>query len=322
MNKTKFLLIGIVLLLALVYIPKAYADQMTMTAIPPKVELKGDPGQTLKATLKIRNDSEQTQNFAITVEDFVVVDSKGTPIPVTTTVGNRWSLKNWITAPKDIPVDSKGDQILDISIKIPMTALPGGHYAMVTYTPNAEAKPGDLKQTGNIITSRVGTLVYVTVSGPINEKASITKFSVPKFTEKGPIEFSGSIESLSDVHVNPKGSVTISDPLSKKVAKISVDAGNIFPESTRDFTALWNQKWGWGRYKADLSLTYGTADLPITATVFFWLFPIRLVIYILVALISVLTIIIILNKRSKKHQQELEKEVQELKQELESIESK
>jgi len=322
MNKTKILISGAALLLALVYIPKVYADQMTMTAIPPKVELKGDPGQTLKATLKIRNDSEQTQNFSITVEDFVVLDSKGTPIPVTTTAGNRWSLKNWITAPTDIPVDSKGVQILDISIKIPMTALPGGHYAMITYTPNAEAKPGDLKQTGNVITSRVGTLIYVTVSGPVNEKADITKFSVPKFTEKGPVEFSGSIQSLSDIHVNPKGSITISDPLNKKIADITVDAGNIFPETTRDFSAIWNQKWGWGQYKADLNLAYGTAGHVITATAFFWLFPIRLVIYLLVAVISILTIIVLLNRRSKKHQQELEKEVQELKQELESIESK
>lgn len=323
MNKTKLLLSGIALLLAAIYVPKAYANQMmNMTAIPPKVELKGDPGQTLKATLKIRNDSEQTQNFSVTVEDFVVFDSKGTPIPVTTTANNRWSLKNWITAPTEIPVDSKGVQILDISVKIPMTALPGGHYAMITYTPNADTKPGDLKQTGNVITSRVGTLIYVTVSGPVNEKADITRFSVPKFTEMGPVEFSGSILSLSDIHVNPKGTITISDPLNKKVANIEVDAGNIFPETTRDFSAMWNQKWGWGKYKADLNLAYGTAGHVVTATAFFWLFPIRLVIYTLVAVISILTIIVLLNKRSKRHQQELEKEVQELKQELESIENK
>ena len=110
--------------------------------------------------------------------------------------------------------------------------------------------------------------------------------------------------------------------LAKKVAEVSVDAGNIFPETSRDFTANWNTKWGWGRYKADLSLAYGVAGSLITATAFFWLFPIRLVIYILTALIAVLTIILVLDKRSKKHQQELEKEVQELKDELQNIENK
>ena len=202
-----------------------------------------------------------------------------------------------------------------------MTALPGGHYAMLTYTPNAEAKAGDLKQTGNVITSRVGTLFYVNVSGPINEKASITRFTVPKFTEQGPVDFGGTIESMSDTHVNPKGTITISNPLNSKVAEISVDAGNIFPETSRDFTSSWNQKWGWGRYKADLNLVYGTAGSIIAASAFFWLFPIRLVIYSLIALISILTIILVLNKRSKKHQEDLEKEVQELKEELQSVDN-
>ncbi|HAS69379.1 TPA: hypothetical protein DCS00_04430, partial [Candidatus Collierbacteria bacterium] len=212
MKTTKTLLTAIVSLFV-VFSLVPFADAQTiMTAIPPKLELRGDPGQTLTATLKLRNDSASTENFTVSVEDFIVADSKGTPLPITTKLNNRWSLANWITAPKNIPVDAGGIQIININIKIPMTALPGGHYAMITYTPNAEAKAGDLKQTGNIITSRVGTLIYVTVSGPVTEKASITKFSVPKFTEKGPVEFTGSIESLSDVHINPKGTITISDP--------------------------------------------------------------------------------------------------------------
>jgi hypothetical protein len=309
------------LLLAFVFVPQAEA-QLTTTAIPPKVELKGNPGQTLTATLKVKNDSTSTQNYAITVEDFIVIDSKGTPVPVATSVSNRWSLRNWITSPTVVPVDAGGIQIINVTIKIPMTALSGGHYAMLTYTPNAEAKVGDLKQTGNIITSRVGTLLYVTVSGPVNEKASITRFSAPKFTEMGPVEFSGTIESLSDVHVNPRGSIIIKNAFNAQVAEVIVDAGNVFPETQRDFTAMWDTKWGWGRYSADLTLAYGAAGKLLNATIFFWLFPIRLVIYILIAIISVLTIIMILSKRSQKHQEELEKEVKALKEELQSVENK
>ncbi len=323
MNKTKSLLtLAIAAFAALLFAPQTFAEQTTITAIPPKIELKGNQGQTLNATLKVRNDSTQTENFSITVEDFVVIDSKGTPVPVATKVGNRWSLATWITAPKEVPVDSKGVQIVNVSIKIPMTALPGGHYAMITYTPNAGSKAGDLKQTGNVITQRVGTLFYITVNGPVTEKATITKFAAPKFTEMGPVDFTGAIESMSDTHVNPKGTITISNPLNVKVAEIAVDAGNVFPETVRDFTATWNQKWGWGRYKANLSLAYGTAASVITATIYFWLFPIRIVIYSLIAFISILVIILFLNKRSRRHQEALEKEVQELKEELQQIESK
>jgi len=54
MNKTKNLLTAsIFVFLVFLFAPYAYADQMSMTAIPPKVELKGNPGQTLTATLKL-----------------------------------------------------------------------------------------------------------------------------------------------------------------------------------------------------------------------------------------------------------------------------
>ena len=318
MNKIKSLITIALLASLFIFVPQASAA-LTTTAIPPKVEMKGNPGQTLTAALKVRNDSDSTQNFAITIEDFVVIDKQGTPIPVATKASNRWSLANWITAPQTVPVDAGGTQIVNIIVKIPMTALPGGHYAMLTYTPNAEAKTGDLKQTGNIITSRVGTLIYITVAGSVTEKATLTKFSVPKFLEQGPVEFTGTIESLSDTHINPKGIITISNPLNVKVAEVNVETGNIFPETSRDFTATWNQKWGWGRYKADLTLVYGSTNLPLNATIYFWLFPIRLVIY---ALIAVLFIITALNRRSQQHQQELEKEVKELKEELQNIETK
>jgi hypothetical protein len=321
MTKSKIFLTGSFILFSLVFVtPVSAAMVSTTTAIPPKVELKGDPGQTLNATLKVRNDSMSTETYSVTVEDFVVIDKQGTPVPVATKVSNRWSLATWISAPKEIPVDAGGTQIINVTIKIPMTALSGGHYAMLTYTPNAAARAGDLKQTGNVITSRVGTLFYVTVSGPVNEKATLTRFSVPKFLENGPVEFSGTIESLSDIHVNPKGTLTIKNPLNSKIAEVKVDAGNIFPETSRDFTATWNQKWGWGRYSAVLNLTYGVAGV-LNSTISFWLFPIRLVIYILVALIAILSIIITLDKRSKKHQEDLEKEVQQLKEELQNVEN-
>lgn len=326
MTNKKTTLSSIFILFLLVILAQAgihpvLADSI-ITAIPPRLVLQGDPGKTLTAELKVRNDSEVSQIYTVAVDDFIVVDKIGTPIPVSSAVSSRWSLKNWITAPQFVPVDAKATQIIRVTIKIPVGALPGGHYAMLTYMPGGDIKPGELKKTASIIGQRVGTLFYVTVSGKVTENATLTSFTVPKFLEKGPVDFAGSIENLSDIHISPKGSITISNPLNMKVAELPIDTGNIFPETVRDFTASWDQKLGWGRYKAEIHLAYGNTGGLLSGTIFFWLFPIRLVIISLIALISVLTIIILLNKRSKKHQEELEKEVRELKQELEQIENK
>lgn len=312
---------GAVLPTSFSLIPEVQA-QSIISAIPPRLVLSGKPGETISAQLKVRNDSEEAQNYTVAVEDFIVYDTKGTPVPVTKSASNRWSLSSWVSAPDIIPVDSKATQVVNIRISVPTTALPGGHYAMLTYMPNADIKPGQLKKTAAIIGQRVGTLIYFTVAGPVRETLNITKFSVPKFSEQGPVDFSGTLESLSDVHISPKGSITISDPLNSKVAEIPVEAGSIFPETQREFVSSWDRKWGWGKYRADLNLAYGTTGAIATASIFFWLFPIRLVIYSLIAIISILTAIILLGKRSKRHQEQLEKEVTELKKEIEQIEKK
>lgn len=289
----------------------------TITAIPPRLELSGNPGDILTAQLKVRNESSTQQTYDISVEDFIVADSKGTPISVNIT-NSRWSLKKWVTAPSLVPVDAGGTQIVNLSITIPKAALPGGHFAMVLYSPSDKLSPGDMKKTASAINQRVGTILYLTVKGKVTESAQITKFAIPKFNEYGPVEIEGLIESISDVHINPKGEIQIYDPLNIKVATLPVEVGNIFPDTTREFKSKWEQKWGWGRYRANLSLTYGT-NKNLNASVFFWLFPIRLLFYTLVAIISVLVVIILLHRKSVRHQLELEVEVRKLKKELDQM---
>lgn len=286
----------------------------TITAIPPRLELSGNPGETLTAQLKVRNESDRKQTYDIIVEDFIVADSKGTPISVNIT-NSRWSLKRWVTTPSIVPVDARGTQIVNVSITIPKAALPGGHFAMVLYSPSNRLSPGDMKKTASAINQRVGTILYLTVKGKVNESAQITKFSIPKFSEFGPVEINGLIESISDVHINPKGEIQIFDLLNTKIATIPVEVGNIFPDTSREFQVVWGQKWGWGRYRANLSLIYGS-NHPLGTSVYFWLFPIRLVFYSLVVVISILIIIFLLHRKSVKHQLDLEKEVRELKKEM------
>ena len=112
--------------------------QSIITAIPPRLVLSGIPGEIVTAQLKVRNDSEEAKNYTVSVEDFVVYDTQGTPIPVAQSAGNRWSLASWVSAPDVIPVDAKTTQIVNVKIRVPLTALPGGHYAMLTYMPNGD----------------------------------------------------------------------------------------------------------------------------------------------------------------------------------------
>jgi hypothetical protein len=317
MKKTALLILPIIFLAT----PSlSNAQGIKTTVVPPRVDLIADPGQTLTTDLKVINDTDSVQYYSVAVDDFIVTDNKGTPIPVSSTVSGRWSLKSWIYTPNVVPVDPHESQIVKVSINVPKNAYPGGHYAMVTYQPNGDTKPGEMKKTGALVAHRTGTLVYVTVNGPITQNAIIKNFTTTKFNEFGPVTFTGLIENQSETHIAPTGSIIIKDMMGQKVATIPVETGNIFPDVSREFSSIWNQKWGYGRYQATLNMTYGTAGGFLTATIFFWLFPIRLIITILIAIISILTIIILMGKRNRRHQQELESEVSKLKKEISDLE--
>ena len=57
-----------------------------------------------------------------------------------------------------------------------------------------------------------------------------------------------------------------------------------------------------GRYKAVLLATYGlNNNLPLTATLYFWVFPWRLVLIIVLVIIALILLTMYLRKRKKTH---------------------
>ncbi len=313
--RLKHILITLSLLFLLLLSPSFIFAQSTstITAIPPRKEFDIAPNQSKTIELKLRNDSDTLYYYHVEVTDFIVSGLNGTPVPVTPDTSGRWALSSWIATPILIPVDSNSTQPVKITVTAPANALPGGHYAMITYRPNPNLTRGELKDTGAQIGQRTGTLLYATVPGHITQDALIKKFTAPQFTEYGPIDFYLQVENLSDIHIQPTGTITIKDIFGKKVETLKVDMENIFPYASRQLVTQWQQKLGYGRYQADLNLAYGSQGDLLTASIYFWLFPIRIVIYTLLLLLSLTSLILIFRHRHIKHEKELEQEVEQLK---------
>ena len=87
------------------------AETLSVTAIPPRLELEALPGATVQESLKVRNESTADQAFKVVIKDFIVTNNQGTPLPVDETVysdpatsGNEYVLQsdgiyqyNWST---------------------------------------------------------------------------------------------------------------------------------------------------------------------------------------------------------------------------------
>ncbi len=293
-----------------------------LSAIPPRLEITVDADGTSTQVIKVRNESKQEKTISISIEDFVVNDDKGTPTIVTATKeDNRWAASSWITvSPSSIKLKGNETKALSLIITPPANALPGGHYAMVVSSPDDEVSISD--STGSSVQTKVGTLIYITVPGDINQNAIIQKFSAPKFEEFGPIDFSSTIQNLSDIHIRPAGSITITNMIGmKSYVQFNKEGNNIFPGKSRDFENQFNKKWLFGRYKAELNAAYGTAGGIATATLFFVVIPWRFLILVGTAVAVLITIIVIIKKKSGGNK-ETEEKVDELEKELETLKKK
>ena len=278
-------------------------ESLSITAIPPRLELSALPGATLQETVKFRNDSPTDMTVQVVTADFIVNDNQGTPIAVSETVSGRWSLASWITArPKTLILPSGQTSTIDLVIAIPDNAAPGGHYAMVTYEPVPEA--GLEAGSGSEIRPKVGSLIYLNVVGDVVEAANLKSFAVAeKFAHYGPIRLKAEIENLGDVHFAPKGSVSVRNMLNDPIAEITLEEKNIFPFASRTYDFEVAGKWRLGRYVAEITATAGDSLVPVHGLIYFWIVPVKELSLIGIALIALIALMIF-TRRKKHHQEE------------------
>lgn len=276
--------------------PPVSSTSLTLTAIPTRLgddgSLSALPGETLQTSVRVRNASDQTITLDTIAQDFIIDVDGETPLPVFGDTSSRWSLASWmvLVPQKKILAPAETTQV-DVIIKVPADALPGGHYAMISHQPGLASQASTVK-SASAINQRVGTLLYVTVEGPINEEAFIRDFKTPQFSEFGPVPFSFSVDNQSDIHISPVMTVTISNLFGVEVESIQIESKNIFPLANREFQGQWDRIWGIGPYTAKITMVYGQSGSVTIATSRFWLVPISLVIASLVVVMSALVIII------------------------------
>ena len=289
LNIKKALIIGSTSLVVFSVVGIAVAQEVsrTITLVYPSIEQKLEPGGHVEGQTKIINESDAPLTFDLNVQDFVVTDNIGTPnILPPSTLNTKYSAAAWIgITPNKFTLQPGQKQNLDYFIQVPKNARPGGHYAAIVYTP--EVKTG-ISGTGSTINSQLGSIFYITVKGPITESANISKFFANGFQEYGPVSILTQIQNFGDLHIAPRGTVNVSGLFYNKTQDLPTH--NIFPQAKRDYVNTFGQTFMLGRYKAVFLGSYGANNnLPLTATLYFWVFTWRLT--LIIALIIVVIVL-------------------------------
>ncbi len=324
--------LSLTFLLTTILLP-SQADAQTNTRLiisPPRIELSGNPGETVQAQVKITNMGNTPATLSVNTKDMIVVNDRGTPVLVDEEVSGRWSLASWISlSPGSVEVEASSSAVANLAIVIPDDALAGGHYAAVYFESGPPTPQGDETElgSGTAVASRLASLIYLTVSGPISEDSLLEEFTTDQsFYEFGPVKFLTTIKNLSDIHVRPTGNIEVYNMFGVKKETLPLDEVNIFPEAKRSYENTWNTTWGLGKYSAKLSAVYGPSSQVVEGLIYFWIIPLRIVIAVLVGLL--ILILLILSIRSHLRHTDLEsnqslrekdEEIKKLKEKLNQI---
>jgi hypothetical protein len=260
-----------------------------------KYEIK--PGASETGVVTIKNLNNENLDYTIEAENFTVVSDDGAPSFSGSTDSNSpSSLANWITVSKDKDgtILPQGEKDVSFTINAPSNAEPGGHYAAIFAR---QVKKTDEGQTQLGISSRVGTLILVTVPGAVKKGAEITEFTHPQIVWKGPVDFGMKVKNTGNIHFDSKVTLAIK-PLVGNTDSVDLGTHTILPNNSRIFSGSWLKQYPFGRYEIQATAT-DTDGNPITQTAVLWAIPIMIVIPGLVVLLLLILVVRYLRRHLK-----------------------
>jgi hypothetical protein len=294
--KLKVALASLFLILASSSVAFAQEAQRTVTVINPAIPIEIAPGGYTEGKTAVINDSNVPVAFNLSVQDYIVVDTIGTPnLLPPGTLNSKYSAATWIGLdPTTFTLNPQERKTVNYYLKVPQNASPCGHYAAIVYSPVGSTDKG----TGTSIQTKIGSLFYITVAGKCIENAQVSKFFANPFSEYGPVKILTQIKNLGNLHITPKATITVSGLFYNQSENL--ETHNVFPEAARDFANSFGQTLMIGRYQAVLMGTYGVNNnLPLVASVYFWVFPWRIALVIVLAVIAIILAALYLRKRKK-----------------------
>jgi len=297
---------------AFVFVLAPFKGADAVTISPPFNETSLNPGDTEFGAIKLYNEDE---NNPITlyplVRNFTHKDDDESGTPEFYATGERESrgteMDKWIVVdPSPIVLAPRSYGSVQYAINVPKDQVqPGGHYGSILFS----TEPPEVRGGSVGVGQQIAALLLVRVSGDVKEIGSIAEFG---FKEKKlwynylPIDFFLRFENSGNMHLRPTGNVFIKNWYGRQVASIKVNEGfsGVLPLSIRRYEFGWHKggmnegdsemmkEWknfGFGKYKAQLVVSYGSQNKVVVEEREFTVWPWRLLIafgvFLLIALI-------------------------------------
>lgn len=286
-----------------------------LTVSPAREELTADPGESITKTFTVINEQDADQVLYTSVKAFDAQGESGTPNFIQSNEG----LPSWVTIAPSVTL-KKGERVaIPYTVTVPPGAEPGGHFAAIFLsTVPPSAGEGQVS-----VGSELGMLVLLKVTGEIKEQGGLVEFGIKggkKVITNLPIDFFYRFKNDGNDRAKLEGKVTITNMFGGEVASIDPNPsqGNVLPGSTRKFefhlgegvapavsapffehVKYQKANFAFGKYTADLSLTFGNTGKAEQAITYF-MFPWQLLSVVMIVLVFVLLSLVLVVKQYNK----------------------
>jgi hypothetical protein len=282
---------------------------------PLPIELTTKPGSAVTTDLRVRNVGSKTEKLQVRLLA-VSEDDNGQVHLSNPRSSDEWV--KWVSFDRQtFSAPSNEWQTVKMSVSVPKSAAFGYYFAVEYLRASEEApRPGTAAARG-----AVATFILLNADSPgAKREAEITGFSADrKSYEFLPANFLVKVKSKGNVHVAPYGNIFITKGGKQVgIADVNADKGNVLPSGSRFFSSSWRDgfpvymvkyngevpvvdksgkpktslRWDFshanrlrfGHYTAHLVMVYdnGQRDVPMEATLSFWVIPWRVLIGVVI----------------------------------------
>ena len=267
-----------------------------LTVSPITQNVSAQPGETVAATIKVSNPTNQAVTAYPLSLDFRSDGITGKPLFYKATSGtSRFTLSDWFKQDQNrLVIPAQQSIEFGYHLHVPTNAEAGDHYAGALFSDNASA--ANLNSVLKIdVRSMVGTLIFLRVAGDIQESAQLISFLANKsFSFTPQISLNYQIRDAGNVHLQPYGEVNVKNWRGQSVdtQKVNASQASILPDSSRVFNTEWKgNRFSFGRYTAELAAFYGTTNQSLGAELSFWIIPLWAILFIIAFILFTILVV-------------------------------
>lgn len=266
----------------------------TLKISPVRTDVTVDPGKTKIVKVTVTNPSSEKVTVRVIQNDLVADKNKedGTPAIYLdeTEYAESHSLKRFMTPVENVTLEGKESKVVNVELKIPANAEPGGYFGVVRFAP---ANPDEGGQVN--VSASLASLILLTVSGDAPEKLDLTEFAIKQnnrtksfFVNSDNVVVTARFQNTGAVQAGPFGKILVTkgdDVVYETDFNNKDQRDMVLPDSARRWTIPVDDISAFGKYTVNATFTYGSENKTIDVSESFWVIPRNVIIAAIAGLI-------------------------------------